>query len=129
MLVNEINFVTGKMNQSSNLHEQLYYFSAIAGMINRILNQEFDSDLVHAHFVLQSIHQSFSQNLKAAKAGNSMPLLYDFHFERLNALTVELGEKIENKASITETLKKFVVLNYSTTGNGFYLLQKGVLNI
>jgi hypothetical protein len=129
MLVNEINFVTKKMMESSAPHERLFYFSAIYGLIHRILNQEFDPDLVHVHFVLRSLHQSFTLSLKALKSEDSMPLINDFHFERLNAFTIELGDQIKNKKSITETIKKFVILIYSTTGNGFYLLQKGVLKI
>lgn len=129
MLTEEIDFVLQKMDVSAEPLEKLYYFSAIFGMIHRIFNQEFHPDLVHAHLIIRATYDSFFQRIKAIEAGDKSVLIYEEQFKKLHELIAELGEQIKKKQSIDSTLKKFVMLLYTTTGNGFYLLQKGVLKI
>ena len=38
ILINEIEYVLSKMGESDSLEEKLYYFTAVHGTINRILN-------------------------------------------------------------------------------------------
>jgi len=57
-----------------------------------------------------------------------IPLL-EIQIEELISLVEELGEEIRNNKDLSDTLKKFALLAYSTTGNGYYLLQKGLLTI
>lgn len=130
MLVDEINFVVKKMEETQDGTNILYYFSAVFGIFHRILNMDYSNDLIYAHFVLRSTHEVFQQRLKAIQQGvDRTVLISDQQFEKLIALSRELLDKIQKKSSIDETLKKFIVLSYSTTGNGYYLMQKGQLKI
>ncbi len=129
IIVKETNYAVSMMNESSNIEEKLYYFSAVSAMIQRIFNLEYDSDLIYAHFILQEIYNAFLQRLGAIKAGQTLIPLSDEQFEKLISLTKELTKKIEEKKDIDTTLKKLVILSYTTTGNGYYLVQKGLLKI
>ena len=130
IIIKEINYVVNKMVESSSGEEKLYYFSAVHSVINRIFNLEYDSDLVYAHSVLQGTYNAFSQRIQAIlKGGETLIPLDEEHFERLITIAKELSNKIEEKKNIDNTLKKFVILSYATTGNGYYLFQKGLLKI
>ncbi|MCP4399976.1 MAG: hypothetical protein GY801_22050 [bacterium] len=129
MIVQEIQFVADKMEQSSTEAETLYFFSGVNAILQRMFNIEYHEHLVYAHFILRSTHEAFVQRLKAIQGGEKTIPLYKEQFERLLSLTKELGEHLANNHEIESTLRKFIVLSYSTGGNGHYLVQKGVLKI
>lgn len=130
ILLNEINYVAEKMEESSSPNEQLYYFSALYAMVQRIYNIEYDPDLVYAHFILNETYKAFQGRMQAIqKGGENVVPLHEAQFMELTTLTKELADKIKAKKNIDKTLKKFVVLLYTTTGNGYYLFQKGMLKI
>jgi len=129
-IVKEINFAVNKMNENSAAEKKLYYFSAVYGMILRILNLEYDSDLVYTHFILSETHRAFSGRLQSNLKGQEKVIfLQEEHFKKLSAITKELGKRIEKDEDICDTLKKFAILSFTTTGNGYYLEQKGLLKI
>jgi len=129
IIVKEINYVVNQMEQCSTEEEKLYYFSGVHSMIQRIFNLEYDSELVYAHFILSEAYNAFLQRLGAIKAGQTLILLSEEHFRKLITITKELAKKIEEKKNIDSTLKKLALLSYTTTGNGYYLFQKGLLKI
>jgi len=130
MIVKEINYVVNQMEQSPTESEKLYYFSGVYTMIQRIFNLEYDSGLVYAHFILSETYNAFLNRLQAITRGGETQIpLTDEHFEKLIMITKELAHKIDNKEDIDDTLKKLVLLSYTTTGNGYYLLRKGLLRI
>lgn len=129
-IVDEINFVIKMMNSSQNISQKLFYFSGVHALIHRIFNQDFDEDLIVMHLVLHNTHGSFMNRFKVFEQGADRTVeVNDKQIEGLTASLKELAEAIEKKANIENILKKFIVLSYSTTGNGFYLLQKGILKI
>lgn len=69
------------------------------------------------------------QRLQAVKNGDLVVPLLEEQIEQLTGIIKELSEKIRNNEDLGDTLKKFAILAYSTTGNGYYLLQKGFLTI
>jgi len=130
LILSEINFVVKKMEKCSNPLEKLFYFSAIHGVFQRIYNIEFNPVLVFAEFVLRTTHEAFNNRLQAIiKSGNDVIPLSEKQIDKLSDIAKELGEKIKNNKEVSVTLQKFVVLQYSTSGNGYYLMQKGMLKI
>jgi len=129
IIVEEITFVAEKMEQSTQVPEKLFYFSGVHGVLQRVFNLEYVEELVYIHFVLTATYETFIQRLKGIQQGEgTIPLLE----EQLNKLILtlkELRDNIQENKDIHETLKKFVLLSFSTTGNGYYLLQKGMLKI
>jgi hypothetical protein len=130
MFVKEINFVAKKMDESPDAFSKLYYFSGLFGFLHRILNLEFHPDLVVAHSILKTTYGDFMTRLQhLVKEPDKTVILTEEQMNKLSSLSKELGKKIKNDENIFETLKKFVLLAYSVTGNGFYLMQKGTLKI
>jgi hypothetical protein len=125
LILSEIDFAVKKMNKSSEPLEKLFYFSAIHGIFQRIYNIEYDPTLVFIYFILHTTHEAFNNRLQA-KAG--IPLS-EKQINKLSDIAKELGGKIKNNEEVSVTLQKFVVLQYSTSGNGYYLMQKGMLKI
>ena len=130
ILIKEINFVISKMNESKTAEDKIYYFSAINAMFQRIFNIEYDPDLLYAFIILRDTHKNFLERLLGIKKQGDMTIpLTEEQFTRLLDITKELSSKIERNENIDDTLKKYVILYYSTTGNGYYLFQKGLLRI
>ncbi|MBW1726613.1 MAG: hypothetical protein JRJ62_03320 [Deltaproteobacteria bacterium] len=130
MIVNEVNFCIEQMEKRNDFRDKLYYFSGIQGLLQRIFNLEYDSDLVFAFFIFKSTHEAFMNRYSAIqKGGDTVVLLFQEQFDELIEGAKEFADKIKNKKDFNNTLKKFVVLSYSTTGNGYYLMQKGLLKV
>jgi len=130
IIVDEINLAVKMMKEKRDAAQKLYYFSAVPGILHRIFNLEYDPELVYAHFVLRSTHETFLNRVNAIqKGGDTTILISDEQFEILSSYTKEFASKIKKKEEIDSILKKFVILMYSTTGNGYYLMQKGMLKI
>jgi hypothetical protein len=130
MFLDELNYSIEKMEKTPDPIQKLFYFSATYGVIQRLFNLEYSQDLVFAHFILSEAYKAFASRLRVYKDNQdtTIPVLVE-QIERLISLTKEFAKKIESNKELTDTLKKFVVLAYSTTGNGFYLYEKGVLKI
>ena len=50
-------------------------------------------------------------------------------FEKLSECLEELAKNIENNQDTYAVLQKISLLAYISTGNGYYLYQKGILKI
>ena len=130
IIIKEIKYVVDKMNKSPNPEEKLYFFSGVYAIIQRVLNFEYDSDLIYTHFILRETYTALNGRLQAIKKGaETLIPLDEEHFKKLSLITGELAKKIEAKGDINSTLKRFTILSYSTTGNGRYLKEKGLLKI
>jgi hypothetical protein len=129
-LVKEIKFIVKKMDENRDAFSKLYYFSGIFGFLNRLLNQEYHPDLVIAHLIFKTAHKEFMTRLQLlVKEPDKTIQITDEQFKKLSVLSKEFGKKIEKNEDIFDTLTKITVLTYSTSGNGFYLMQKGILKI
>jgi hypothetical protein len=129
VIIKELEFVLQKMNQSNNVDDKIYFFSAIQGMLHRVMNLEYTDDLLFAHFITNEVHKSFLQRIVSIKQGETVVKLTEQYFVRLIEITKEFLEAVKNDDNLDSVLKQYVVLLYSTTGNGNYLMEKGLLKI
>jgi len=129
IILKEINYATTKIEEGKTPEEKLYNFSAIHGMIQRIFNIEYNAELIYTFLILRETYNAFSSRLQAIKAGQKEIPIYNEQFEKLIVILRELAGKIKQKEDIDDTLKKLLILSYTTTGNGYYLFQKGLLKI
>jgi hypothetical protein len=126
VLVNEIGSALERMRSSKDPNSIMFYFSAVYGILHRIYNIEYDSDLVFAHFVVNSTYQQINARLQATDKVIQIP---ENLFERLIEKTGDFLEAIKENKNLYEVLKEFTLLGYVTIGNGYYLYQKGLLKI
>lgn len=125
-LINEIEFAIQKMKEEQNPKAKIYYFSAVYGVMQRIFNIDYDSDLVFAHFVISSTFNNVNMRLLNPDPVIKIP---DDLTENIISVTEELLEMIKKDMNLYEVLKKFVLIGYITVGNGYYLYQKGLIKI
>jgi hypothetical protein len=124
ILVNEIKFSIEKMKETEDPKTRLYFFSAIYGIISRIFNLEFSSDLVIAHIILNTVHESI--NLRLVNPDKVIQIPKEV-LDALITASEELKDVIEKNKNMYEVLKKFSLLAFVTSGNGYYLYQKKLL--
>lgn len=128
-LVNEVKYVLKKMKENSSLEKKLFYFSAVPGELLRVLNLDYDLDILYLHHAVNHTHMQFQQRMATIKAGDTTIVFEEKQIDKLESLLEDVLSVIEQKKRIDEVLKAFIELAYSTSGNGFYLMEKGLLKI
>jgi hypothetical protein len=128
-IINEINYVLKKMNESNDTQRKLFYFSAIPAEFLRVLNLEYDQDILYIYHVLSHTYTAFSQRINAIKTGDQNVTIDIKQIEKLEYLLKNIITIIEQKKIINDVLKELIELAYSTSGNGYYLREKGLLKI
>lgn len=128
-IVNEIKFVVSKMKESAEIEKKIFYFSAIPGQLLRVLNLEYDPDILYIHHIINNTHVAFQQRIAAIKRGDTVVPVTNEQIDSLEHLSIELGNRFEKNEKMDDVLRDFVVLSYTTLGNGYYLMQKGILKI
>ena len=129
-IVDEFQYVVGQMRAHKEPARKLYFFSATYGAIHRLLNSEYDPTLQLVHMVLQGAYNSVNARYMALGQGVEMGVgLPQNLFEKLEETTEALGKAIDKDSGIPDIIERLAVLAYSTTGNGYYLYQKGKLKI
>lgn len=133
LLVSELKHTEALCRKASNPEEMLYYFSSAFGIINRIMNFEFDPTLVFMHQVLQGAHQGFTTRMNNPRSVNTEsfmgtpPEMFGKLIDYLSDMIVALTKG--NDAGMYTALEKISVITYATTGNGFYLYLTGTLKL
>lgn len=129
IIVIEIKYAIKKMEEASSIEEKLYYFSALQGIFHRVFNMEFSPELLFAHFIFNETFKAFQQKLAAMKMGDAVFVITEEQVNRVTDLTKEFLTQFEAGKNSDEILKNMVTLLYSVTGNGNYLMGKGLLKI
>jgi len=127
-LVKEIRFVVESIRAETDLRKKIYYFSAVYGEMFRIFNINFDRQLVFAHGVLNFSYQNLKARADAIVLGRDTVIDFpDGFFDRLCEYLEQLASVIENDQDSYAVLQDILCLAYISTGNGYYLYQKGTL--
>lgn len=129
-LVKEIMFVAEKIRTEREPRKKIYYLSGVHGEMFRIFNLSFDKQLVFAHDVLNYAYQAMRTRADVIVMGRDDLIDFpDGYFDKLGELLKQLAEAIEKDQDFYEILQEISCLTYITTGNGYYLFQKGILKI
>ena len=128
-LVTEIRNVAERMSNSGTAQEKMFFFSAVYGVANRIMNLEFDPELAFLHHVTNGAYNTINANLTFAAQGVSVITLPPTLFDKLQDAVNELANCIEKGEKTYPILERISNLAYSTGGNGYYLFLKGMLTI
>lgn len=129
ILVEEFRYVTNRMREAKLAEQKLYQFSATFGAVSRIFNLQYDPQLIFMHLILNNAHSNFNARIQAIKGGDPVVELSDEYFDALTNCVEALASQIEKDEDTYKTLERIALLTFLTTGNGFYLFQKGILRI
>ncbi len=128
--IEELRYVAKQMKGTENPEDKLYYFSAVFGTAQRIVNFEFDSEMLFIHQVTQLAYNQIQQRLLSVKSGQQTSIgLPDNLFAVLGEMVDKMASRLENGETTYPILEKMMTLSYSPTGNGYYLFKKGELKI
>ena len=128
-IVDEFRSVAKRIREEEDPARKLFFFSATYGIISRVFNFSFDPQLVFIHMVLNECYNTISASVSVQR-GEERPIrVPEELFDKLANATDELADKIENDEDTCETLQKIANIAFSTTGNGYYLYEKGLLSI
>ena len=124
----EISYVITKMREVKRPVEKIYYFTAVHGMALRIINIEYDPELSFVHQTLNYVYATINSRLTMFAMGQeAVVTLPEELFDKLEEYLSELMVKIQTGKNTHAVLQKMCNLAYSTTGNGYYLYEKGIL--
>ena len=129
MILEEFGYAARTMREVKTFDEKLFYFSSTFGVLSRVFNADFDSQLVIMHLILANAHATFLARVQAMRAGDSTIVLSEDFFENLTNMVDDLIKRVTTGKDTYDVLEKIAVLTYATTGNGYYLFRKGVLAI
>jgi hypothetical protein len=131
-LATEYGYASTKMKEAQPARK-LFYFSAFFGEASRILNWEWDSDLVLIHAVTR---HTYNQIIGAIQTTHEiLPSDWETIYEKLTQNASDLStyfEKEGNKDSkeeLYQTLCSLAEIAYVVSGNGIYLYEKGLLKL
>ena len=126
-LINEINFSAKEMRKAESMIDKLYYFSVVFGAANRIMNMDFDPELLFVHNVTNA---AFNQIQGVLMTQGQMPSSIDSElFNKIANNLDEMAGNIANNEPTYKVLEKISNLAYSTTGNGHYLVLRGKFTV
>ena len=127
--VKEIDYAASMMDTTDNPIEKLYYFSIVYSTASRVMNIEFDPELLLINQVLSNAHNMINSSIKLMREGQLINAIGANLFIQLTASLSKLASNIENKETTYITLQEISTLAYSTSGNGHYLYLRGLLKI
>ena len=130
ILVEEFRLVASKIRDESDMRRKNFFFSATYGVVHRIINIDFDPELVIIHNVLNSTYTIVNNLQNSIESGTEKIIQIPmFLFDKLADLLDDLAGAIQEGKNTYEIIQKIAVLSYMLTGNGYYLYQKGIIEV
>jgi hypothetical protein len=133
-LAKEYRYAVTKMQEIALPQKKLFYFSVLFGEAQRVLNWEWDRDLVLVFTITQHVHTQINTMMQTPASG-LLPIDLETIFDKLTQFASDIAsyyEKAENDDSREEmykTLGCLAEISYAITGNGSYLYEKGSFKI
>ena len=133
-LLKEYNYAANKMQETPNPVRKIFYFSVFFGEAQRVLNWEWKTDLALIYVVTRHVHTqlngSWSDYIKQPEL---MPIDWNAIFAKLTQVASDLTAYIEkgkdNKEELCTIMGQFAEVEYSVSGNGSYLYEKGAFTL
>jgi len=131
ILTSEFKYVASKMREDNDAADKSYYYSAAYGMAYRILNLEYSHTLLFIHHILQTSHSAIQMRTTEFNQGQNR------HIPLISQMYIQLADELDSLAKTIESsdddvypiLERIHATGYICTGNGYYLFQKGILEI
>lgn len=130
IIVDEFLYIANRLNGESQITDKIYAYSAAYSVVNRVLNIEFEPTLILMHSVLQTTHAQINNTSGAIAAGAEKVITIPKNlFNYLAQGLQDLVAAISKDGDILTPLERIAIAGYITTGNGYYLYQKGILKL
>ena len=130
-LADEFRLAATQMVGTANPSQNLFYFPVFFGESSRVLNWHRDGELALIWAITQFTQSQAAARLRSTQQGEPVALVSKEFFDALTESAVSLADYVEKKGTVQklhQIFGRFSELCFATTGNGFYLLQKGLFN-
>lgn len=128
-LAAEIRRVERLIKKEPSFEKKIYYFSAAYGATGRTYRYSFSKDILLTDFVLQTCYNLFIERANRIKTGDQTVAINNSHFEKLCGELKNLADNIESEENLQGTLENLILIAFSTTGPGNYIMEKGDFNL
>jgi len=130
-IIEEFKSISKDIKEANTVQEKLYYYTATYGTLNRILNINYDPELLFINFILERCFEGLDITIKRSMSSEIIPPIPDLTIlmEKIGDEIGKLADALENNKSYTHILVRIVELVYTTTGNGAYLYHRGIIKI
>jgi hypothetical protein len=127
----QFHHVSVNINTSpSDLPNMVYNFSACHAALNRVLNIEFNDELVLLHTVFNGCYTMIANRISLIGQNVERQVQFPRGFpEKLATMIDEFASRFEDNLDVYDLLPSLTKLCYITTGNGYFLYQTGRLTI
>ena len=125
-IVDEFRSISSKMKEESDPSRKLFFFSGLYGIVFRVFNFEYVSELSFLHLMLQTTYASLKNRINMLRAGDTTVLLPDNYFDILTNIIDEITTRIEKDEPCYDMYEYLSRMIYLTTGNGYYMYLKGI---
>lgn len=128
--VDEVNLVVKNMKATNSFSEKLYFYSAVYAQAQRVINFEYDPEMVCILQVCQLVYGQINSRLQAISEGRDKVIQIPSRlFDDLQDALTDLVSCIKSKKETYMPLQKMLNIAFCTTGNGYYLYLKEVAQI
>ncbi len=127
--VRELRFCSQNMMEEKNIRKKIFFYSAAYGMARRVMNLEFDPQIQMIESILEFSYQIINVRIKILTSGDTTIPIVEGMLDKLTEAVYELSIRIEKDQDTYETLQKISNYAFITTGNGYYLYTKGLVQI
>jgi hypothetical protein len=130
-LINEYRYAVTKMQGTQEALKKVFYFSALFGEAQRILNWEWDTELALIYMVTHQVHAQINATVQTPGLLQTLPIDWDIILNKLTQASSDLADYFEraenggNKEELQRILGSLAGIWFAVTGNGSYLWDKG----
>lgn len=129
-IADELVYVAKKMREEKELLGKIYYLSGSYAVVQRVMNIEYDDDLVLIHRVLMDAYTTINNRLNSIISGQERVIKIPVEvFDALADCVEGLSKALSEKKDFRKLLAKIATIGYIGTGNGYYLYQKGLIKL
>ena len=134
-LAKEYRFAAIRMKESSQIPQKLFYFSVLFGEAQRVLNFEWDADLVLIQMITQHVHTQFAGMTQNPVPLQGLPIDWTMLHEKLTQVASDLATYFEKKGNdnskeeLWQILCRLAEIAFAVSGNGSYLRERGMFKL
>ena len=133
-LSSEFDRAAARIIECDDVDAKLYYFSVFFGETGRQLNTHWDSELALLHFVVRQAGAVFgARQPLPAGAGFPPDAVPEGFMQALDQVASDIAEAFQkpeiDSQRLYSALAKIGEMTYAVTGNGAFLLEKGMFSL
>ena len=129
-LEKELRYVSDRIISEKDPRRKAFFYSAAYGMARRIMNLCYDPQLAFMELVLELSYNTINDRVNRIVLGKDATVqLVDGFFDKLAEKIGALADCVKTDEDTYRVLEAITTLTYTTTGNGYYLYTKGLIEI